>query len=173
MRVIGDGDINVSGTLVWYYYVCKREVWLMGHQIEPDQDNAYIELGRFIHNYSYARSEKRKELEFGHSKIDFLALKNGEVVVSEVKKSSRHKKSARMQLLFYLDELRMRGIEAKGELRFPQEKKVEQVIIDDEAIAELKLVRAEITKILQLETPPSPRRQNVCDKCGYHDLCWS
>lgn len=28
--------MEVTGTLIWYYYICKREVWLMFHQIAPD-----------------------------------------------------------------------------------------------------------------------------------------
>ena len=166
-------DVNVSGTLIWYYYVCKREVWLMGHQINPDEDNPNIDLGRFIHNYSYSRFDKRKELNSGHSKIDFLKKDGGELVVCEVKKSSKHKKSARMQLLFYLDEFRERGIVAKGELRFPQEKKIEHVTLDEEAKSELDKARKEILKVLYMAVPPEPQELSVCKSCGYHDLCWA
>ncbi|MGC8937341.1 MAG: Dna2/Cas4 domain-containing protein, partial [Candidatus Methanomethylicaceae archaeon] len=28
----------ITGTLVWYFFICKREVWLMGHEITPDED---------------------------------------------------------------------------------------------------------------------------------------
>jgi len=51
-------EINVSGTLVWYYYICPREVWLIGHQINPDEDDANVSLGRFIQDYSYPRERK-------------------------------------------------------------------------------------------------------------------
>ncbi len=33
-------EIHVNGTLIWYYFICQREVWLMGHQLNPDEDNA-------------------------------------------------------------------------------------------------------------------------------------
>ncbi|HIP42776.1 MAG TPA: Dna2/Cas4 domain-containing protein, partial [Aquifex aeolicus] len=26
-------ELSVNGTLVWYYHICKREVWLIGHGI--------------------------------------------------------------------------------------------------------------------------------------------
>ncbi|SHK18580.1 protein of unknown function DUF83 [Caminicella sporogenes DSM 14501] len=52
-------DVKVNGTLIWYYYICKREVWLMAHNLTPDQDNQYIDLGRFIHENSYMREKKR------------------------------------------------------------------------------------------------------------------
>ncbi len=168
-----DNKIHITGTLIWYYYVCKREVWLMGHQINPDEDNPNIALGRFIHDFSYSRLEKRKELNFGHSKIDFLKTDGNEVVVCEVKKSSRHKKSARMQLLFYLNELSELGIKARGELRFPQERKIEHVILDDEAKKELAIAREDIRNILNLSIPPKPRKQSYCRDCGYNYLCWA
>lgn len=45
---MADSDLNVTGTLVWYYYICPREVWLMARQLTPDEDNPNIDLGRFI-----------------------------------------------------------------------------------------------------------------------------
>ena len=102
----GDG-VHVTGTLVWYYYICQRQVWLMARQITPDEDHPSLELGRFIHDHSYER--EKKELTVGHLKVDVVKHEHGQLVVGETKKSSRYRKSARMQLLFYLDELRMRG----------------------------------------------------------------
>jgi len=33
---------NITGTLIWYYYICERECWLMAHQINPHQENALL-----------------------------------------------------------------------------------------------------------------------------------
>lgn len=30
------GETAIGGTLVWYYTICPREAWLMGHAIQPD-----------------------------------------------------------------------------------------------------------------------------------------
>ncbi|MDR9785935.1 MAG: Dna2/Cas4 domain-containing protein [Peptococcaceae bacterium MAG4] len=57
----------------------------------------------------------------GNSKMDVFRVSKEGFVVGEVKKSSRYRNSARMQLAFYLSELKQRGIAAKGELRFPRE----------------------------------------------------
>jgi CRISPR-associated exonuclease Cas4 len=107
-------DINVNGTLIWYYYICPREVWLMSHQLTPDQDDGNMVLGRFIGENSYQR--EKKELAVGGSKIDVFHLENGKMVIGEVKKSSKYRKSARMQLALYLSELKERGIDAKGDI---------------------------------------------------------
>lgn len=164
-------EINVSGTLVWYYYICPREVWLIGHQITPDQDDSNVSLGRFIQDFSYPR--ERKELSVGNSKMDVFHINDGELVIGEVKKSSKYSDSARMQLAFYLNELRQRGVEARGELRFPKEKRKELVILNEETERKLDFVQREILRILYLPKPPEPKKINFCKKCAYAEFCWS
>lgn len=104
-------DLYVTGTLVWYYYICHREVWLMGRQITPDEDDSNVELGRFLHQLRYGRD--KKEINLGNIKIDIMRRDSEEIVIGEIKKSSRFKESARMQLGFYLKELKERGIRAR------------------------------------------------------------
>ena len=168
---MNDKELHVSGTLIWYYYICPREVWLIGHQITPDQDDTNVSLGRFIQNYSYPR--ERKELAVGHSKMDVFKVGNGELIIGEVKKTSKYHFSARMQLAFYLDELKQRGITARGELRFPQEKRRENVVLDEETIQKLNQTKREILRILYLPQPPPAVKIKFCKKCAYAEFCWS
>jgi len=164
-------ELKVNGTLVWYYFICPREVWLIAHQINPDEDNANVSLGRFIQDYSYPR--ERKEILVGNSKMDVFRVSKEGFVVGEVKKSSRYRNSARMQLAFYLSELKQRGIAAKGELRFPREKRKEEVILDRQMELELDRVRREILRILYMPEPPAPIKINFWKKCAYAEFCWS
>lgn len=164
-------EINVSGTLVWYYYICPREVWLIGHQITADQDDANVSLGRFIQDFTYPR--ERKELAVGHSKMDVFRVTDEGLVIGEVKKSSKFKNSARMQLAFYLSELKKHGIEARGELRFPKEKRKEEVVLNEQTERELDKVCREILRILYLVAPPEPKKISFCRKCAYAEFCWS
>lgn len=164
-------ELHVSGTLVWYYFICQREVWLLGHQIVADQDDANVSLGRFIQDYSYPR--ERKELMVGHSKMDVFKMGNGELIIGEVKKSSKFRQSARMQLAFYLSELRRHGIEAKGELRFPREKQKEEIKLDEEMENKLDMVKRDILRILYLPQPLPPVKITFCKSCAYTEFCWS
>jgi len=168
---LGEHELHVSGTLVWYYYICPREVWLIGHQITPDQDDANVSLGRFIQDYSYPR--ERKELAVGYSKMDVFKVNNGELIIGEVKKTSKFRQSARMQLAFYLDELKQRGVTARGELRFPREKLREEVVLDEGTEKELDRTRREILRILYLPQPPPPVKIKFCKNCAYSEFCWS
>ncbi|WP_456465775.1 Dna2/Cas4 domain-containing protein, partial [Desulfurobacterium sp.] len=62
---------SINGTLIWYYYICKREVWLIAHGIEAEQDNDFIAVGRLIHEKRY--KNKAKELLIDNKiKIDLI-----------------------------------------------------------------------------------------------------
>ncbi len=166
-----ESTVRVNGTLIWYYYICKREVWLMARDLTPDQDNEYIDIGRFIHQDSYSRD--RKEVSLGNIKFDILRKGEGQIIIGEVKKSSKFITSAKMQLAFYLYELRNIGIEARGELMFPKEKKRVEVILSDEVMEELKRTRNDILSIAFEERPPAPKKIHFCRNCGYAEFCWS
>jgi CRISPR-associated exonuclease Cas4 len=70
--------MEVNGTLVWYYNICKREVWLMSHHIVPDQQNDNIDFGKYLHEQTNKR--KQKEILFGNVKFDVLIEKGDKLV---------------------------------------------------------------------------------------------
>lgn len=164
-------DVNITGTLVWYYYICHREVWLMAHGIEPDPDNPNIDIGRLIHETSFKR--EKKEIQFGNVKFDIMTDgDDNRIIVSEIKKSSRFKKSAVMQLAFYLTKLSEAGVEASGELRFPTEKRREKVELSHEIMADLEEACESIRRIVVMDIPPQPEKLKYCSSCGYREFCW-
>lgn len=164
-------------TLIWYYYICPREVWLMSRHLEPYQGNPFIEIGRLISEEAYKRDKKEITIQtpegIGGMVIDIIKREDEEVVIAEIKKSSSFEKSAKMQLAYYLLRLKMLGIDAKGELLFPKEKKKIQVTLTDELEQELTEAQQNIKRIISQEKPPEPRLIKYCKKCGYQELCWS
>lgn len=164
-------DERIYATLVWYYTICPREVWLMANHIEPDQDNENILIGRIIHESSYERETKDVEIE--GMKFDLVKGKAGNLLVGEIKKSSRAAESSRLQLAFYLYRLKQMGVEAKGVLMFPTERKRIEVILDDELIETLENIMTNITRILDSGSPPPAVRNKYCRQCGYNELCWA
>lgn len=161
----------VTGTDIWYYFICKRESWLMMHHIAPDEEDENIDIGRFIHEYRYGR--EKKEVDAEHIKMDRLKKVGDELVIQEIKKSSRFLESARFQLLFYLDTLKQMGIEAKGELSFPEERKSETVEWTEEAKGRLDEAVEDIRRIARMLVPPEPEKINFCRKCAYREYCWA
>lgn len=167
-----ENEFNLTGTLIWYYFCCPREVWLMVHQINPDEDDANMDLGRFIHESTYDR-DKQKEISIGHIKLDIVRQNKDGLVIGEVKKSSKYLRSARMQLAFYLRELKGRGIEAKGELLFPKEKRKEEVELTLELERELDVAGMAIENIARQDTPPLLQKISLCKNCAYKEFCWA
>ncbi len=168
---LSERDLHVTGTLVWYYHICHREVWLMARHIVPDQDNPNVDLGRFIGESTYLRD--KKEVSLGNIKIDIMRSEKGRLVIGEVKKSSKFEKSATMQLAFYLSELTNMGIEAKGELMFPKEKKKISVVLTEDLSAEIETAKKDILRIIYLDKPPIPKKIPFCRNCAYAEFCWS
>lgn len=161
---------KITGTLVWYYYICPREVWLMSRELTPEQDNPFIEIGRIIHEESYQR--EKKEIEIGNMKFDLLKKGDEQIVIAEIKKSSKFEVSAKMQLVFYLYRLKEMGINAKGELLIPKEKKRIPVELNENLEKEIKKAIYEIKSIISQDNPPEVKKIKFCHKCAYREFCW-
>lgn len=161
---------EVNGTLIWYYYICHRETWLMGHSITPE-DNDYIVLGRHIHEVFYNR--ERKEILIDNTiKIDLLQVQNG-ITIAEVKKSTKSIDAAKMQLAFYLYYFKKeKDIHLKGQLLIPTERKKIDVELTPELEKIVEQTIEEIKRILSLPKPPKPTRISYCKNCGYKIMCW-
>ncbi len=137
----------------------------MARQIVPEQENPHIEIGRFISDTTYKRDKKQIHLE--GITIDLAKLDDEKLIIGEVKKSSKFRDSARMQLCFYLYVLRDYGIEAEGELLFPKEKKREKVVLTDETIKELEGTIKVIREVVSRDMPPKAVKIGYCTNCGY------
>ena len=162
---------SIIPTLIWYYYICPREVWLMAHEINPEQDNALIELGRIFHEYAYKR--EKKEISIHGMKIDLLRKEGSDYIIGEIKKSSRFELSAKMQLAYYLYQLKKIGVEAKGELLIPKEKKKIKVELDEELEKEIERAISHIKEIIAMERPPAAVWTKYCRRCAYRYFCWA
>ena len=143
----------------------------MSHQLTPDEDFESIIKGRNVHEQHYNRG--KKEQVIGGSKIDLMQRKDGSILISEVKKSSRFLDSAILQLKFYLSLFHERGVAATGALKVPEEKKQVLVSLTQEDISNLERVKSDIRSIVGSETPPKPVRIMYCSTCAYSEFCWS
>lgn len=163
-------QLDVNGTMIWYYYICKREVWMVARHIACDQRDENIDIGRFIHNNTYKRDKKEVKVE--GVKIDRISKNGKDILISEIKKSSKYEEASKMQLLLYLQILKRKGIEAKGILKYPKEKKNLEIELDDKSEGLLNNTKRKILKIVYSETPPPPVRNKYCNRCAYKEMCW-
>jgi len=163
--------VNATGTLIASYYVCKRELWFMGHEIIPDQDDPFLSIGRYIEENFYKRERKFYDLD--NMKIDLVKKDKESILICEVKKSSKYEKSIIMQLSFYLLRLKESGINTKGEILIPKERKKIPVFLTDEIENELKIAIKEVENIIDQDYPPNKERIKFCTHCAYREFCWS
>jgi CRISPR-associated exonuclease Cas4 len=161
----------ITGTLIQSFSICQRQTWLMAHQIIPDQEHQYIELGRLIDENSYNR-DKRK-IHFENIVIDLVRSEEGDIIVGEVKKSSKAEKSAKLQLAFYLYRLKQSGIKGRGLLLFPKERKRVTVELTMELEKELEEMFSKIYSLIFQKTPPPFKKVSYCKNCGYKEFCLS
>lgn len=143
----------------------------MSRQITPDQDHPFLEIGRLIDSESYDRERKKIELE--DMVIDLVKIKDNNVVIGEIKKTSRAEKSDRLQLAYYLYRLKELGIIASGVLMFPKEKKRTNIELTEELESELLQVFKDIDRIVSNDSPPPIQKIKYCTSCAYREFCWS
>jgi len=161
-------DLKVNGIKVNYFCICRRKLWLFSHHIRLEPESEKVLLGKILHEESYPYMERKEILIEDLLKIDVIG---GEKVL-EIKYSRRMKDAARCQLLYYLYYLKRKGITMRGELRFPKEKKKEEVLLDEKGERRVEEILKGIREVENLPNPPSAERSSICRKCAYMDFCW-
>ncbi|MDR2286927.1 MAG: CRISPR-associated protein Cas4 [Prevotellaceae bacterium] len=164
--------MNISGTHLNYYYVCKRKLWLFSNGISMEHTSDLVYEGKLIHETSYPqRSERYEEISIGGCKIDFYDAKNK--VVHEIKKSNKIEEAHEWQIKYYLLTLERNGIEGvKGILEYPalrQTKFVELATTDKDTIVELE---KQIMMLVELEQCPPLIHSKICKSCSYFEFCY-
>ncbi|MCX7721112.1 MAG: CRISPR-associated protein Cas4 [Dictyoglomus thermophilum] len=161
----------INGTLIASYFICKRELWLMAHELIPDQENSFLEMGRFIEEEAY--KDEEKGFLIGEMKIDIVKQGDENIIIGEIKKSSRSELSGIMQLSYYLMRLKEYGIVAKGEVLIPKERKKIPVEINEEIEERLIEAIKDINMIISEPYPPKPEKIKYCNHCAYKEFCWA
>ncbi|MBL7818854.1 MAG: CRISPR-associated protein Cas4 [Saprospiraceae bacterium] len=164
---------TITATLVNYYHLCHRKLWLHAHSIQMEHTSEAVAEGKLIGDSSYThRSDKYTELVFDGVKIDFYDAKNR--VVHEVKKSNRAEEAHRAQVKYYLWILERNGIKgAKGVLEYPKLRHTEGVELTD---ADRKLIPQwldAIARIVDSESCPPVINKANCKKCSFYDFCYA
>ncbi len=162
---------KITGSIIQAYLICPRQAWLMSRQVTGNQYNEFMAIGRLISEQSYGR--EKKEIRIGSNVIDVVKTGKGGVTLVETKKSSRALETAKMQLLFYMYDIRNKVKSVKGEIRVPKEKQVIEVELTEEAEEEIKRVISEIEEMLLPELPPKAERNKYCGKCSQEEFCWA
>lgn len=163
--------IDIKGSIVQAYIVCKRQAWLLSRNIGPSSDSPFLEIGKLI-SQEYYKNDK-KEVYFDGVVLDLIRQENEILLVGEIKKSSRAKNAAILQLKFYLYKLYKNNISARGKLLIPEEKKIFDIDLTADDIEQIETLTEEISSFLSSSLPPQPQKIKACSKCSYKEFCWA
>lgn len=173
--------MNINATLINYYHLCHRKMWLHANGITMEHTSDIVYEGKLIGEESYPqRAEKNQELEISvelengvmaSAKIDFFDAKNG--VVHETKKSAAKEKAHVAQVKFYLYLLRKNGVKADyGIIEYPKIRQTERVELLDEDSIEVDKWVADVVRIIGQAVCPPKLPVSKCKSCSYFDFCW-
>lgn len=159
---------KVTGLMIYYYFVCKRKLWLSYNGISMEAENENVSLGKYLNESSYSK-ERKNILINNEINIDFVKK---EGVIHEIKKSRKIEKASIWQVkyyLYYLEREDVNGIVAK--IDYPLLKKVLEVKLEEGDREKIEGTIEEISDILSKKTPPKFEMKKICEKCAYQDLC--
>ncbi len=163
--------MQVNGTLINYYFHCRRQCYLHGNRLNLEDNSEQVKIGKAIHEEKAADS-KNSEIAIDNIRLDRLTKE----YLTEVKKSDADTEAAKWQLLFYLKVLKSKGIVRKGRLEFVEknkkDKKVIIVELTEEIEKELDNYISSIEQLLAQEKPPECIQTNTCKKCAYYEYCY-
>ena len=158
----------VSGLTYAYFMVCPRKMWYSNHNINLENENENVQIGKLIDETSYGKEYKHILID-DYANIDFFKDKT----VYEVKKSSKHIESAEAQLKYYLYILHIKNVEGiTGELRIPKENKTQKIMLTSDDIEEIENNLITIQRIFNSDVPPKCDQKKICKSCAYFELCF-
>ena len=162
-------DKDITGLMVYYYEVCKRKLWYFVNEIQLEENNSNVILGKLLEENTYTRDEKKINID-GVINIDFIRSKK---ILHEIKKSNSIEPASLLQVQYYLYYLEKKGlIGLKGILDYPLLKQTVEVNLTGEDRENLDNIIIGIKEILRKESPPTLEKKGICKKCAYFDLCF-
>lgn len=164
--------MNINGTLVNYYFHCKRQCYLHGNRINLEDNSEDVKVGKAIHEEK-AKKSSNTELAIDNIRIDKIT----DEYLVEIKKSDADIEAAKWQLIYYLKILKDKGIERKGKLEFIEKNKSSNKIVcielNGEIESELSKHIEDINDLLSSNIIPDVLNKPKCKKCAYYEFCYA
>lgn len=162
-------DKEVTGVMIYYYQVCKRKLWYFSNEIQMEQGNENVLIGKAIDEGSYKRDDKHINID-NIINIDFIRSKK---VLHEVKKSKKIEEASILQVKYYLYFLEKKGVfDIKGKIDYPLLKQNIDVELHDKDREDIKEILLDIKRIIEMGIPPGLEKKKICKSCAYCDLCF-
>lgn len=162
--------MKVNGTLINYYFHCRRQCYLHGNRLNLEDNSEIVKVGKALHEKE--ATNENSEISIDNIKIDKLTKE----YLIEVKKSDADVEAAKWQLLYYLKILKDKGIIRKGKLECIEKNKSDNKILyfelTNEIERELLNYIEEVDKLLIGNEVPKALNSKKCKKCAYYEYCY-
>ncbi len=172
--------MNLIGTHINYFRLCKRKLWLFANDIQMEQTSSLVADGKIIEEESYLqRSDRYTQIELSYNleginlsgKIDFFDTKNK--ILHETKRSNKVEQAHIWQVKFYLWLMQLNEIEAeKGIIEYPKMRERETVFLEEKDVLYLEKTAKEIKSLIEEAVCPSVINAKICKSCSYYDFCY-
>lgn len=163
--------MKISGTIINYYFHCKRQCWLFGNRINLEDNSEDVRIGRVLHELK-SESGKNTEIAIDNVRLDKLT----DEYLVEIKKSDADIEAVTWQTLYYLKILKSKGIERRGKIEFieknKQDKKVIYVELTEAIEQELTELESKIKELISMSAAPEVLNKPKCKKCAYYEYCY-
>ncbi|MBC1741800.1 CRISPR-associated protein Cas4 [Listeria welshimeri] len=161
--------MRISGTHVYYYFVCKRKLWCFSKEIRMEHLDENVQLGKLLDESSYSR-EKGQVMIDETVNIDFI---KDWKVLHEVKKSKAIEEAGIWQLKYYMYFLKQKGIIIEnGVVDYPKLRQRETIFLTTVDERKIEKILADIEIITNSSKPPTIIDKPLCKKCAYYEYCY-
>ena len=161
--------MNITGIMVYYYFICKRKLWYFVNAINMEQNSELVSIGKILDETTYKR-EKHSILIDNTINIDFV--KNG-AILHELKKTKAIEEAGIWQVKYYMYYLEQKGVKSiLAKIDFPLLRESREIILTQEDRDVLDNVIQNIKDIINTEKVPKAINSKICKKCAYYDLCY-
>jgi CRISPR-associated exonuclease Cas4 len=163
--------MKVTGTIINYYFHCKRQCWLHANRINLEDNSEDVRIGKVLHELN-SEGKKNTEVSIGNVKIDKIT----EEYLVEMKKSDADTEATKWQTLLYLKTLKDKGVQKKGKIEFIEKNKQDRktIIIELTEADEKQLdkLMGDISSFTAMDKPPQAEFKVKCKKCAYYEYCF-
>lgn len=163
--------MTITGTIINYYFHCKRQCWLFSNRINLEDNSEDVRIGRVLHEIEHEKS-KNTEISIDNVKLDKIT----DEYLVELKKSDADIVAVEWQVLLYLKKLKNKGIEKKGKIEFveknKQDHKIQYIDLNEENEQQLIELENEIVNFIATPTPPNATLMPKCNQCAYYEYCF-
>lgn len=160
---------NVTGLMVYYYFICERKLWYFINEISMEQNNELVSIGKILEETTYSREKKNIMID-NTINVDFI--KNG-AVLHEVKKTKAIEEAGIWQVKYYMYYLENKGVaNIQARIDFPLLRETKEIVLEQEDREVLDNVIKNIEELSEKENSPKKIESKICRKCAYYDLCY-